>query len=209
MTVHLKEDLNVELTLMHKYGIITVRPFSKYPSPTFAQRRPNGKLCLLVDLMKRNFLIADDYTNITHPVGSLSDAAQHLAEKTLLCKLDSSQVYHCLQMADQQSVEMLAFNFASANFVCKKLAEGLSKPLSVFLTSCASTCTHKPTNVLNVWTILELQPTRLRTLSGSFGGLPVHSSSRMLTDSTKVPFWSQTGWIPGQHAFTRRNFIPS
>ena len=29
MPIHLKEDLIVELALMHKYGIITVLPFSK------------------------------------------------------------------------------------------------------------------------------------------------------------------------------------
>ena len=33
MPIHLKEDLIVELALMHKYGIITVLPFSKYASP--------------------------------------------------------------------------------------------------------------------------------------------------------------------------------
>ena len=44
MPIHLKEDLIVELALMHKYGIITVLPFSKYASPIFAQRKPNGKL---------------------------------------------------------------------------------------------------------------------------------------------------------------------
>ena len=60
MLIHLKEDLIVELALMHKYGIITVLPFSKYASPIFAQRKPNGKLRLLVDLRKINSLIADD-----------------------------------------------------------------------------------------------------------------------------------------------------
>ena len=50
MPIYLKEDLIVELALMHKYGIITVPPFSKYASPIFAQRKPNGKLRLLVDL---------------------------------------------------------------------------------------------------------------------------------------------------------------
>ena len=50
MPIHLKEDLIVELALMHKYGIITVLPFSKYASPIFAQRKPKGKLRLLVDL---------------------------------------------------------------------------------------------------------------------------------------------------------------
>ena len=73
----LKEDLIVELALMHKYGIIMVLPFFKYASPIFAQRKPNGKLSLLVDLRKINSLIADDYTNNNHPVSILSDATQH------------------------------------------------------------------------------------------------------------------------------------
>ena len=38
MPNHLKEDLIVELALMHKYGSITVLLFSKYASPIFAQR---------------------------------------------------------------------------------------------------------------------------------------------------------------------------
>ena len=50
MPIHLKEDLIVELALMHKHGIVTVLPLSKYASPIFAQRKPNGKLRLLVDL---------------------------------------------------------------------------------------------------------------------------------------------------------------
>ena len=132
MPIHLKEDLIVELALMHKDGIITVLPFSKYASPIFAQRKPNGKLRLLVDLRKINTLIADDYTNNNHPVSTLSDAAQHLAGKSLFCKLDCSQAYHCLQMADQRSVEMLAFNFASRTFAYKRLAQGLSRSVSAF-----------------------------------------------------------------------------
>ena len=100
MPMHLKEDLIVELALIHKYGLITVLPFSKYASPIFAQRKPNGKLGLLVDLRKINNQIADDYTNNNHPVSTLSDATQHLAGKSLFCKLDYSQAYHSLQMAD-------------------------------------------------------------------------------------------------------------
>ena len=132
MPIHLKEDLIVELALMHKHGIITVLPFSKYASPIFAQRKPNGKLRLLVDLRKINSLIADDYTNNNLSVSTLSDAAQHLARKSLFCRLDCSQAYHCLQMADQRSVEMLAFNFASRTFAYKRLAQGLSRSVSAF-----------------------------------------------------------------------------
>ena len=108
-------------------------PFSKYASPIFAQRKPNGKLRLLVDLRKVNTLIVDDYTNNNHPVSTLSDAAQHLAGKSLFCKLNCSQAYQCLQIADQRSVEMPAFNFASRTFAYRRLAQGLSRSVSDFL----------------------------------------------------------------------------
>ena len=85
--INLKEDLTVELALMHRYGIITTLPFSKYASPMFAQRKPNGMLRLLVDLRKINALIADDYINNNHPVSTLSDAAQHLAGKNYSASL--------------------------------------------------------------------------------------------------------------------------
>ena len=130
--INLKDDILVELALLHKYGIITTLPFSKYASPIFAQRKPNGKLRLLVDLRKINTLIADDYINNNHPVSTLSDAAHHMAGKNLFCKLDCSQAYHCLQMADQQSIELLAFNFASRTFAYRRLAQGLSRSLSAF-----------------------------------------------------------------------------
>ena len=130
--VNLKEDILVELALLHKYGMITTLPFSKYASPIFAQKKPNGKLRLLVDLRKINNLISDDYINNNHPVSTLTDAAQHMAGKKLFCKLDCSQAYHCLPMADQRSVEMLAFNFASRTFAYRRLAQGLSRALSAF-----------------------------------------------------------------------------
>ena len=60
-----KDDLTVELALMHKYGIITTLPFSNYASPIYAQRKPNGKLRLLVNLRKINAIISDDCINKT------------------------------------------------------------------------------------------------------------------------------------------------
>ena len=40
--VKLKEDILVELALLHKYGIITKLPFPKYASPIFAQKKSKG-----------------------------------------------------------------------------------------------------------------------------------------------------------------------
>ena len=88
--INLKDDITVELALLHRYGIVTTLPFSKYASPLFAQRKPNGRLCLLVDLRKINNVVTQDCVNINHPVSTLSDAAQHMARKKLFCKLDCS-----------------------------------------------------------------------------------------------------------------------
>ena len=130
--INLKDDILVELALLHKYGIITTLSFSKYASPILAQRKPSGKLRLLVDIRKINTLIVDDYINNNHPVSTLTNAAQHMAGKNLFCKLDCSQAYHCFQMADQQSIGLLAFNFASRTFAYRKLAQGLRRSLSAF-----------------------------------------------------------------------------
>ena len=73
--IHLKENLIVELSLIHKHGTITVLLFSMCASPIIAERKRNGKLRLFVDLNKTNSLTADDYTNNNHPVSTLSDAA--------------------------------------------------------------------------------------------------------------------------------------
>ena len=133
MSIHLKENLNVEIALMHKYGFITALLFSKYASPIFVQRKHNANLRLLLDFKKISTLIADEYTNNIHPVSTLSNAPQHLAGNSLFCKLDCSQAYHCLQMADQRSMEKLAFNFAGRPFVHKIIAKGLSRSMSAFL----------------------------------------------------------------------------
>ena len=132
MLIHFKEDLNVELAPMYRYGTITVLPLSKYASLIFAHGKPNGKLRLLVDLGKINSLIVDDYTNKNHPVSPLSHADQHQAGKSLLCKLDCCQAYPFFQRADQRSVEMPAFNLTSKSLANKRLAKCLIRSASVF-----------------------------------------------------------------------------
>ena len=66
---------------MQEYGIITTLPHSKYSSPIFAQRKPNGKLRILVDLRRINHLIKNDYGEHNHPVTTIADAVQHMAGK--------------------------------------------------------------------------------------------------------------------------------
>ena len=161
----------MELALLHRYGIITTLPFLKYASPLFAQKKPNSKLRLLVDLRKTKYLISDDYINNFHPVSTPTDAAQHMAGKKLFCKLDCLQAYHCLQMADQRSIQMLAVNFATRTFAYRRLAQGLSLALSAFSDLCANTWkrSSRQTNAPNMLMILALPPTTQNNLLTTLG----------------------------------------
>ena len=130
---NLEDDLLVELALMmQEYGIITTLPYIKYSSPIFAQRKPIGKLRTLVDIRRINNFLKNDYNQHNNPVTTMADAAHQMAGKRYFCKLDSSQAYHCLQIADEQSVQLLAFNFGSRMFAYLRLAQGLNRSLSTF-----------------------------------------------------------------------------
>ena len=106
--VHLRNELQVELALMHYYGLITTLSQSRYSSPLFALRR----LRLLIDMRKVNHLLKNDYVT-NFPISNMIDSINYFAGEKLFTKLDCSQAYHCVQMADDVSVQLLAFNFAS------------------------------------------------------------------------------------------------
>ena len=86
MSIHPKDNLIVKLDLMYQNGIFTVLLSSEYASPIVAKRKPNGKLHLLVDLMKINSLMEINCTKKSHPVGILSNVPEHL-EAALLSSL--------------------------------------------------------------------------------------------------------------------------
>ena len=98
--IHLRDELHVELALMHYYGLITTLPQSKYSSPLFAHRKESGRLRLLIDLRRVNHLLKNDYLNANFPISNMTDATNHFAGKTYFTKLDCSQAYHCVQKAD-------------------------------------------------------------------------------------------------------------
>ena len=106
----LKDDLLVELALMQEYGKITTLPYRKYSSPIFAQRKPNGKLRILVNLRRINHLLRSDYNQHNHQVTTMADAAQHMAGKRYFCKLDCSQAFTYLRLAQGLNRSLSAFN---------------------------------------------------------------------------------------------------
>ena len=76
----------------------------------------------------------------------MSDAINYCAGKKLFTKFDCSQAYHCVQMTDDVSVQLLAFNFASRTYAYKCLAQGLSKSVTGFRffrrNYCSGNCTQ-------------------------------------------------------------------
>ena len=130
--IHLREEILVELALMQCYGIVTLLPNSKYRSPIFAQKKPSEKLRILIDLRRVNHLLRKDYSDNKFPISNMTDAVHHFAGKTLFTKLDCSQAYHCVQLADAFSVQFLSIFFPSRTYAYTRLAQGLNESVTGF-----------------------------------------------------------------------------
>ena len=81
--IQLRNELTVELALMHYFGLITTLSHSKYSSPLFAHRKPSGKLRMLIDHRRINHSIKIDYINSNFPISNMIDASNHFAGKSL------------------------------------------------------------------------------------------------------------------------------
>ena len=195
---------------MHKYGNIKALLFSKYANIICAQSKPNGKLLLLVDLRKINCLIADDYTSNKHPVSTLSEAAHHLAGKSLFCKLHCSQAITVCRWWTSGQWKRLHSILLVKTLPTKDLHKVSADLCLPFQVSCVSTRTQslKLKKVLNTWTTLELQPTMLQILPRKSG----RSSSAFARQSLKLAKkgdWNQTIWFPWMNDFTGKNLATS
>ena len=114
---------------MHYFDLITTLSHSKYSSPLFAHRKESGRLRLLIDLRRVNHLLKNDYLNANFLISNMTDATKHFAGKSYFTKLDCSQAYHCVQIADERSFWHSNFHQEHAY---KCLAQGLSKSVTGF-----------------------------------------------------------------------------
>ena len=110
---------------MHRYGKLTT-VILKIRKPDFRTRRTKRKIGLTCRLEK------NQRTNLgwlyqQQPSGQHSVGRSPIPswEKTVL-QIRLFPAYHCLQMADQKTIERLAFNFASRIFAYKRPSCALS-----------------------------------------------------------------------------------
>ena len=119
-------DLKIKLKPEPTHDLCTHKAHqshSKYSSPLFAHRKSSGNLRMLIDRRRINHSLKNDYINSNFPISNMNDASNHFAGKSLFTKLDCSQAYQCVQMADDLSVQLLAFNFGSRTYAYKCLAQ--------------------------------------------------------------------------------------
>ena len=152
MPIHFKEDLIVELALMHKYGIITVLLFPKYASPVFAQRKLNGKLRLLVDLRKINSLIAMTILTIIVQLALCQTQHNTWQEIHYSASLTASNLISVWRWRTKGQWKCLHSTLLAELLPTKDLHKVLADLCLLFQISCVSTWTQssKLTNVLNL-----------------------------------------------------------
>ena len=105
---------------MQEYDVRSTLSFSKHSSSTFPQTKRSSKLGHLVDLRRNNQLTEHDCNEHNNPGTTNADPAQHIAGKKGLCMSDCSQIYHCLEMADEQSIQLLPINLGFWTFAYKR-----------------------------------------------------------------------------------------
>ena len=87
---------------------------------------------MLMDLRSFNHSLKNDFLDTNFSISNATDTSNHFARKKLFTKLDCSQAYHCVQISDDISVQLLAFNFSNRTFPYKCLAQGLNKSVTGF-----------------------------------------------------------------------------
>ena len=116
----------------------------------FVQRKSSGQQRILIQLRRINLLLRHDSLNINLPFSFLTDTTNHFAGKSLFCRPDCSQVYPCVHMAIDLSVQLLAFNFAPRTIAYNYPAEGLNESFMGF--SCSVRRYFDPCFTTNVYT---------------------------------------------------------
>ena len=114
--IHLHDEILIERALLRFLNFITMLSHSKYSSPIFAHRKSSCNRRIFIELGRVNHLPRHEYLISNFPFSKLTDNTTHFAAKNLFYKIDCSQAYHCVQMAEDLSVQVLASNFTSQTF---------------------------------------------------------------------------------------------
>ena len=130
--IHLRDEILIELALLQNFNLKTTLSHSKYSSPIFVHRKSSGKLTVNIVFLRVNQLLRQEYIYSNFRISNMTDARNHFTGKNLFCKLDCPQAYHCVQMADDLSVQLLTFNFASQTNAYNCSTQGLNKSVMGF-----------------------------------------------------------------------------
>ena len=147
--ISLRDEYLIEPKLLHYFSTTTTLSHSRKSSPIFVYRKFSGKLRFLIGLRRVNHLLRHDYLKSNFRILKMMDATNHVAGKNLFCKLDYSHAYHCAQSANNVSIQLLVFSFASRTFAYNCLAHVL-KNMSRDLVHLSSTTLQCPRQAFSI-----------------------------------------------------------
>ena len=65
----------------------------------------------------------------------MAEGSAYLANKSIFANMDCSQACFVMQMTDELSIELLAYEFGGSTFAFRRLEQGLSRSPTSFSTS--------------------------------------------------------------------------
>ena len=124
----MRDKVAKELERLTNEGIITPVPHAKWAAPVVPIQKPDGTIRLCGDFKLTANLSArlDCY-----PIPNMQDLFQGLANKTIFSKLDLSQAYAQLQLAEE-SKEITTINTHKGLFQFNRLPYGISNAPGLF-----------------------------------------------------------------------------
>ena len=89
--IHLRDEFFIALALLHFLNFLTTLSLSKDSSPFFVHCKSSVKLRVLIDSRSVNHLKGHAFLDSSFTFSNVMDATNHLAERSLFCKLGFSQ----------------------------------------------------------------------------------------------------------------------
>ena len=126
--VHLKDQLDDELSLLERQGIITPISFSKSASPVVWVRKPNGRYRMCIDFKATlNANIQSD----AYPLPTVEEIFARIGNSCKFAKIDLTSAYSQIKL-DEHAADLSVINTHRGLFRLERLQMGMKNSSAIF-----------------------------------------------------------------------------
>ena len=126
--VHLKEQLDEELSILERQGIISPLSYSKSASPVVWVRKPNGRYRMCVDFKATmNANIQSD----AYPMPTVEEIFARIGNSCKFAKIDLTSAYSQIKL-DEHAAELSVINTHKGLFRINRLQMGMKNSSAIF-----------------------------------------------------------------------------